>query len=133
MNIRRIVYALAQIVPLRHSYRRQVHTCQPIGLDKVLLVRNGLPPKLMVINKKTGAVEIEHALPSGANSGLRPGFEGMARKPLGDAHMVIPDEAREGSRGASARLPCTCMGLRHALLALVAAACASVLLSPPVR
>jgi hypothetical protein len=42
----------------------EVHTCQPIGLDKVLLVRNGLPPKLMVINKKTGAVEIEHALPA---------------------------------------------------------------------
>ena len=42
----------------------EVHTCQPIGLDKVLMVRNGLPPKLMVINKKTGAVEIEHALPA---------------------------------------------------------------------
>jgi len=37
---------------------------QPIGLDKVLLVQNGLPPKLMVINKKTGVVEIEHALPA---------------------------------------------------------------------
>jgi hypothetical protein len=42
----------------------EIHTCQPIGLDKVLLVRNGLPPKLMVINKKTGAVELEHALPA---------------------------------------------------------------------
>src|ERR1700691_2613621 len=37
----------------------EVHTCQPIGLDKVMLVQNGLPPKLMVIDKKTGAVEIE--------------------------------------------------------------------------
>jgi hypothetical protein len=42
----------------------EIHTCQPIGLDKVLLVQNGLPPKLMVLNKKTGAVEIEHALPA---------------------------------------------------------------------
>jgi hypothetical protein len=42
----------------------EVHSCQPIGLDKVLLVQNGLPPKLMVINKGTGAVEIEHALPA---------------------------------------------------------------------
>jgi hypothetical protein len=42
----------------------EVHSCQPIGLDKVLLVQNGLPPKLMVINKKTGAVEIQHALPA---------------------------------------------------------------------
>jgi Mala s 1-like protein len=42
----------------------EVHSCQPIGLDKVLLVQNGLPPKLMVINKQSGAVEIEHALPA---------------------------------------------------------------------
>ena len=42
----------------------EVHTCQPIGLDKVMLVQNGLPPKLMIINKKTGVVEVEHALPA---------------------------------------------------------------------
>jgi hypothetical protein len=42
----------------------EVHTCQPIGLDRVMLVQNGLPPKLMVINKKTGVVEVEHALPA---------------------------------------------------------------------
>ncbi len=42
----------------------EVHTCQPIGLDKVMLVQNALPPKLMIINKKTGAVEMEHALPA---------------------------------------------------------------------
>jgi hypothetical protein len=42
----------------------EVHTCQPIGLDKVMIVQNGLPPKLIVINKKTGAVELEHALPA---------------------------------------------------------------------
>jgi hypothetical protein len=42
----------------------EVHTCQPVGLDKVMLVQNGLPPKLMILNKKTGAVEVEHALPA---------------------------------------------------------------------
>jgi hypothetical protein len=42
----------------------EVHSCQPIGLDRVLLVQNSLPPKLMVINKKTGAVEVEHSLPA---------------------------------------------------------------------
>jgi hypothetical protein len=41
----------------------EIHTCQPIGLDKVMFVQNGLPPKLMVVNIKTGAVEIEHELP----------------------------------------------------------------------
>jgi hypothetical protein len=42
----------------------EVHSCQPIGLDKVLLVQNGLPPKLMIINKNTGNVELEHELPA---------------------------------------------------------------------
>lgn len=41
----------------------EVHTCQPVGLDKVMFVVNGLPPKLMVINIKTGATEVEHELP----------------------------------------------------------------------
>ncbi len=41
----------------------EVHTCQPIGLDKVMFVYNGLPPKLMVVNVKTGATEVEHELP----------------------------------------------------------------------
>jgi hypothetical protein len=42
----------------------EIHSCQPIGLDKVLIVRNGLPPKLMVINKANGAVELERDLPA---------------------------------------------------------------------
>jgi hypothetical protein len=42
----------------------EIHSCQPIGLGKVLLVQNGLPPKLMIIDKKTGKVEVEHALPA---------------------------------------------------------------------
>ena len=41
----------------------EIHTCQPIGQDKVLFIVNGLPPKLMVVNIKTNAVEVEHALP----------------------------------------------------------------------
>jgi hypothetical protein len=42
----------------------EVHSCQPIGLNKVLLVQNGLPPKLMILNKTTGKVEVEHVLPA---------------------------------------------------------------------
>jgi hypothetical protein len=41
----------------------EVHCCQPIGLDRVLFVLNGLPPRLMVVNIKTGAVEVNHELP----------------------------------------------------------------------
>ena len=41
----------------------EIHTCQPIGLDKVMFVENGLPPRLKIINIKTGAVEVDHELP----------------------------------------------------------------------
>jgi hypothetical protein len=42
----------------------EVHSCQPIGLDKVLLVQNGLPPVAMLIDKKSNAVEMRHELPA---------------------------------------------------------------------
>ncbi len=42
----------------------EIHACQPIGLDKVLFLVNGLPPRLMVVNIKTHAVEVEHVLPA---------------------------------------------------------------------
>jgi len=61
---------LAEITPQKKVVWRydcptntEVHACQPVGLDKVLFIRNGLPPKLMVINIRTGAVEVEHDLP----------------------------------------------------------------------
>jgi hypothetical protein len=41
----------------------EVHSCQPIGLDKVMFVVSGLPPKLIVVNIKTWKVEAEHELP----------------------------------------------------------------------
>jgi hypothetical protein len=41
----------------------EVHTCQPIGLDRVMFVVNGLPPRLMVVNTKTGIVEVNHEIP----------------------------------------------------------------------
>jgi hypothetical protein len=40
----------------------QVHSAQPVGLDKVLFVENALPPHVKLINKTTGAVEIDHPL-----------------------------------------------------------------------
>jgi outer membrane protein assembly factor BamB len=41
----------------------EIHTVQPIGLDKVFLVENGTPPSLKIINKKTGVVEVDHVVP----------------------------------------------------------------------
>src|SRR5476649_2888709 len=37
----------------------EIHAVQPIGLDRVLLVENGLPPKLMIVNISTGATEVQ--------------------------------------------------------------------------
>ncbi len=41
----------------------EVHSCQPIGLDKVMMIQNGQPAKVLIINKSNNAVEVEHALP----------------------------------------------------------------------
>jgi hypothetical protein len=43
----------------------EVHVAQPIGLDRVMIVQNGEPAKLMVINIATGQTEKEFALTTG--------------------------------------------------------------------
>ena len=50
----------------------EVHTCQPIGLDRVMFVVNGLPPRLMIVNTKTGAVEVNHEVPSADGQPFNP-------------------------------------------------------------
>ena len=47
----------------KDSKHTEIHACQPIGVDKVMFVENGLPPRLKVINIKTGATEVDHELP----------------------------------------------------------------------
>lgn len=42
----------------------QVHTAQPIGLDRVFICQNGLPAKALIINIRTGKIEMEHILPT---------------------------------------------------------------------
>lgn len=42
----------------------EVHSCQPIGLDRVLMVQNGLPPKAILLRKSDNAVLDQHALPA---------------------------------------------------------------------
>jgi hypothetical protein len=51
----------------------EVHTCQPIGLNRVMFVVNGLPPRLMVVNIQTGAVEVNHDIPSADGQPFNPG------------------------------------------------------------
>jgi len=40
----------------------EIHSAQPIGRDKVLFMQNGLPAKLILMNKVTGKVEMERIL-----------------------------------------------------------------------
>ena len=42
----------------------EIHTAQPIGLNKVMFVLNGLPPRLMVVNIKTNKIEVQYPLPA---------------------------------------------------------------------
>jgi len=55
----------------------EIHSCQPIGLDKVVIAMNQNPtPKIMIINTTTKAIELEHAMPDGAD----PGVHGQLRR-----------------------------------------------------
>ena len=42
----------------------QIHTCQPIGPDKVMIVQNGLPPHMIIFNKKDNSIVMSHELPA---------------------------------------------------------------------
>lgn len=46
--------------PKGKPYWNECHSAQPIGMDRVLFMRNGLPAKLILFNIKTGQVEMEH-------------------------------------------------------------------------
>jgi len=52
----------------------EIHACQPLGRDRVMFVVNGLPPKLMIVNLKTGAIEVNHELPFNAPAGVHGQF-----------------------------------------------------------
>jgi hypothetical protein len=75
----RMAYA-AEVTPQKKVVWRldppkgtEIHTVQPIGLDKVLLVENGTPPRMLIINIKTGAVVTEHVIPN-AGAGVHGQF-----------------------------------------------------------
>jgi hypothetical protein len=65
----------------------EIHACQPIGVDKVMFVENGLPPILKVINIKTGVVEVEHALPFEESRGVHAQFR-RARVTASGTYLV---------------------------------------------
>ncbi|MGD0087102.1 MAG: hypothetical protein ABSC24_08230 [Verrucomicrobiota bacterium] len=70
----RMAYA-AEVTPQKQVVWRldppkgtEIHTVQPIGLDKVLLVENGTPPRMLIINIKTRAIVTEHVIPDAGAS-----------------------------------------------------------------
>ncbi len=52
----------------------EVHTLQPLGLDKVFIVQNGTPAKMMIIEKATGKVVMEHEIPEVAGESVHGQF-----------------------------------------------------------
>ena len=85
----------------------EIHTCQPIGLDKVMFVRNGLPPKLMIVNIKTGAVEVEHRLPRVVVADLDSGHDVGHRADVGRRWLRPCHQAYISHGGPrSVRAPC---------------------------
>jgi len=55
----------------------EIHSVQPIGLDKVLVMQNGTPARLRIIDKKTGGVEMDRTIPQ-ADTGT--GVHGQFRR-----------------------------------------------------
>lgn len=66
----------------------EIHGCQPMGLDRVMFVRNGAPPRLMVVNVKTGATEVDHALPYDEKAGAHGQFRRVRVTAKG--HYLVP-------------------------------------------
>jgi hypothetical protein len=69
----------------------EIHACAPVGLDKVLFIENGLPPKLLVINIKSGAVEVSHDLPflqPPTQKNVHPEFRRV--RMTADGHYLVP-------------------------------------------
>jgi PQQ-like domain len=52
----------------------EIHTCQPLGPDRVFIMVNAVPAKAMIINTKTNKVEKELIVPTGGT-----GTHGMFR------------------------------------------------------
>lgn len=70
----------------------EIHTTQPIGLDRVLLMQNGDPARLMVIRKPSGKVEKELVLPTRRPTNAHGQFRHVRRTKAGTflvAHLDL--------------------------------------------
>jgi len=70
----------------------EIHTAYPMGMDKVLIMQNGDPAKLLVIRKATNKVEEELVLPTRDPHGVHGQFRRVRPTPAGTflaAHMDL--------------------------------------------
>jgi hypothetical protein len=52
----------------------EVHVAQPLGLDRVMIIQNGNPARMMIVRIATGQVEKEFVLPTGNPLKTHPQF-----------------------------------------------------------
>ena len=52
----------------------EIHTAKPIGTNSVMFIENAKPPKLIVMNKSTGAIEHEFELPANLDASVHRQF-----------------------------------------------------------
>jgi hypothetical protein len=70
----------------------EIHTTYPVDKDRVLIMQNGNPAKLMVINKVTNKVEKEMVLPTRNATGTHGQFRHICMTPSGTflvAHLDL--------------------------------------------
>lgn len=46
----------------------EIHSCQPVGLERVLVVQNGLPPKALLFDKAANRIVESHDLPAASQT-----------------------------------------------------------------
>jgi hypothetical protein len=89
----------------------EIHTAYPIGMDKVLIMQNGDPARLLVIHKTTNKVEKEIVLPTRDPHGVHGQFRHVRPTPTGTflaAHMdlgKVVEYSADGQEIWSVRAP----------------------------
>jgi hypothetical protein len=61
----------------------EVHACQPIGLDRVLMIQNGKQARLMLVNLVTGQTEIQFNLATNPAGAVHTQFRRVRMTPAG--------------------------------------------------
>jgi len=82
--------------------KTEIHTAFPVGMDKVLIMQNGNPAKALLLEKKTGKVLREQALPTKNPDGTHGQFRHIRMLQNGNllvAHMDLGKVVEYDSAG----------------------------------